>query len=219
MTEKRNLKLILGVLIFGLIVTLGISGFVITGAFFFDTETSTNNFFQAGTLDLNLEGGDSDVVMFLEVGLKPGDADVASGTLLNDGTLSGLLSITAADVRGFACTVAGKGLNDGTEYCDGNSDLVSKLQVALYVDVNQNGAFDGTDIGLKNDQTTYAPGVLDYALVSLYDAKTWSNVETLVADATDDIVVDWRFPEPGVVDNAAQGDAVEVDFSFVLTQA
>jgi len=65
-------------------------------AYFSDTETSTGNYFQAGTLDLKVDGVDDPNVVHITLGnMKPGDDTLYyKWVLKNVGSLPGKLSVT-----------------------------------------------------------------------------------------------------------------------------
>ena len=59
------------------LMTIALVGALVGGgvfAYFSDTETSTGNTFTAGTLDLNLDAGNTNVVKFTVSDVKPGDS-------------------------------------------------------------------------------------------------------------------------------------------------
>ena len=73
------------------------------------------------------------------------------------------------------------------------------------------------DIGLKNDGTAYNhPTAPDFQTVDSYASKTWSNVSTMAANATDKFHVDWQVPS--AAGNNIQGDSIKIDFTFTLAQ-
>lgn len=76
-------------------------------AWFNDPETSSNNAFQAGTLDLTIDSGNTDVNMFTLTDKKPGDDDGGSpGTvaLKNIGSITGDLTIATGAVTNTEST-------------------------------------------------------------------------------------------------------------------
>ncbi len=184
-----------------------------TYAYFSDTETSVDNTLTAGTLDLQVgtEGGyaDDPVTTFSAGNIKPGDTGVGVTTLNNNGSLSGMLAITTSNTTNTAGV--------GTEFSDGSGDLGAAAEMAVYIDVNQNGAFnDGIDIGLNTSPGIYTAGPLVYATVNSYALKTWSTLEIMATLAQDDLRVAWRLPSG--TGNNVQGDSVAIDFTFTLDQ-
>ena len=202
------MKKIVG-LILALVLVIGLVG-VGTYAYFSDTESSTGNTLTAGTLDLNIEGGDIAVTTFDVSDVAPGDNGTASSTLANVGSLAGELDI--------ATSVATNTPGAGGEFGGGSGELGASAQIAMYLDVDQSGTWTAGDIGLQSDGSTYTfPTSLDYDEIDDYASETWDAVETMNASASDDIFVDWGVPT--TAGNEIQGDSVSFDITFTLEQA
>jgi spore coat-associated protein N len=202
------MKKIFGLTIAALLVIGMVSGG--TWAYFSDTESSTNNTLTAGTLDLNINGGNTAVTTFNATNVKPGDSGSGNATLKNVGSISGYVSVTSS----AATNTGGSG---GTEYEDGVGDLGGVAQMAMFIDVNKNGTFDaGTDYGLKSDGTIYTTGSLQYDTINAYASKNWYNIQTLTANADNKFQVHWQVATSA--GNNIQGDQVKMDFTFVLSQ-
>lgn len=202
------MKKIFGLTIATLIVLAMMAGG--TWAYFSDTESSANNTLTAGTMDLNVDGGNAAVTTFSVTGKAPGDSGTGSTTLANAGNLSGELDITFS-----AITNTGNGTG---EFGDSSGDLGGVAEMAVYVDVDQSGAWNAGDIGLKSDGTTYSsPTALNYATINSYGSDTFNAVETVNASAADSLVIDWRIPTSA--GNSIQGDSVSFDITFTLEQA
>jgi spore coat-associated protein N len=194
------------------VAVLVIIGLVSAGtyAYFSDTESSTNNVLTAGTLDLNINGGNVAVTTFTASGVAPGDSGSGSSTLTNVGTIAGELDVATSAVT----NTAGAG---GTEYEGGSGELGANAQIAMYIDLDQSGSWNAGDIGLQSNGTTYSfPTALNYDVINNYASKTWNAVETMVAAAADNIVVNWQVPAG--TGNDIQGDSVRFDISFILEQ-
>jgi spore coat-associated protein N len=201
---KKIVGLTIAVLV--IIATVGVG----TYAYFSDTESSTNNVLTAGTLDLNIDGGDVAVTTFSASAVAPGDSGSGSSTLANVGSMSGELDIATSAVTNTPGV--------GGEFGGGSGELGSSAQIAMYLDVDQSGAWNAGDIGLKSDGTTYSsPTALDYDVIDNYASETWDAVETMNTSAADDIVVNWQVPT--TADNTIQGDSVSIDITFTLEQA
>jgi spore coat-associated protein N len=202
------MKKIVG-LILALVLIIGLVG-VGTYAYFSDTESSTGNTLTAGTLDLNIEGGDIAVTTFDVSDVAPGDNGTASSTLANVGSLAGELDI--------ATSVVSNTPGAGGEFGGGSGELGASAQIAMYLDVDQSGTWTAGDIGLQSDGSTYTfPTSLDYDEIDDYASETWDAVETMNASASDDIFVDWGVPT--TAGNEIQGDSVSFDITFTLEQA
>jgi predicted ribosomally synthesized peptide with SipW-like signal peptide len=89
-------KKIIGLTIAALLVIAMIA--VGTFAYFQDTETSTGNTFAAGTLDLKLDSGDTNVVKFTVTNANPGQSGTGYWTLNNAGSLGGYLNLSGITV-------------------------------------------------------------------------------------------------------------------------
>jgi len=201
---------------------VAVAGIVIgaTSAYFSDTETSKDNTMAAGTMDLNVDGGNIAVKTMNLSDKAPGDFGTEIAILKNVGSLDGELDIVMGTVTNKACNSGGA--NDGTEYCDTTGTLGANAQMAPYIDVNQDGNYDdGTDIGLKSDGSIYVTGPLVYGAIDNYSGKTWNpsnnGVTTMLAGVEYDFVIDWNIPTGA--GNEIQGDALDFDVTFTLEQA
>jgi spore coat-associated protein N len=202
------MKKIVG-LILALVLIIGLVG-VGTYAYFSDTESSTGNTLTAGTLDLNIEGGDIAVTTFDVSDVAPGDNSTASSTLANVGSLAGELDIATSVVTNTP--------GAGGEFGGGSGELGASAQIAMYLDVDQSGTWTAGDIGLQSDGSTYTfPTSLNYDEIDDYASETWDAVETMNASASDDIFFDWGVPT--TAGNEIQGDSVSFDITFTLEQA
>ena len=140
------MKKILGLTIAALLI-IGIIGGG-TFAYFSDTETSVSNTLTAGTLDLNINGGDIAITTLSVSDVAPGDSGSDNSTIANVGSLLGELDISTSAVT----NTPGAG---GTESEGGSGELGANAQLAMYIDVDQSGDYSSGDIGLKSDNTTY----------------------------------------------------------------
>lgn len=208
-------KILLSILTIGLVISVVVG---VSRAYFSDTETSTDNTFTAGTLDLDIDGGDTAVTTMTLTGKAPGDSGTEESTLKNSGSLGGELDIAIGTVSDYACNP--DGANDGTEYCDLNADLGSNAKLTLYLDIDKDGSWSTGDIGFKSDGTSYNyPTALDYDVVNNYSGVTWNDVYSglMASMAEDDFVIAWKIES--AVGNLIQGDKVEFDITFTLEQA
>ncbi len=174
-----------------------------TQAYFVDTETSTGNTFAAGTLDLNVDGDNENVVKFTVSNMKPGSQSIGTWAVKNVGTVNGFL-----DLEGINLTQTGGTFTDPeSEAGDtgNNGNLGDLLTVSLFVDVNGNGWFGVEDTAIYN-------GTLA--------GMASSNLNLpLAADASSNITlqVNWQ-NHSGTTDNLGQGDTAELDMTFELSQ-
>lgn len=131
-------------ILFSLMAVLLVAGLVGGGvfAYFSDTESSTNNQFIASTLDLKINDGDSNVVMFNET---VGQHSSGSGkvTLRNEGCLNGYLDVTFSNVIDEE-----NGLVGWERWFDNEAsgELADNLHILAYIDEdNDNSYTSGTD--------------------------------------------------------------------------
>ncbi len=213
------MKKIIGLSIAALLILALVGG--ATWALFSDTETSANNTLVGGTLDLNINGGNTAVSTFSAANVKPGDNNdanqaAASSTLLNHGNLPGKLTISAA-LSGHFAGPAPVPVDADIVPTDTLKDVAT---VALYIDKDNSGTWTAGDIGLKSDGTTYAYAVgtpLSPAAMSAYDGKSWANVlPNMATSESDKFAVNWAVPTTAT--NAIQGGSASLTFTFVLNQ-
>jgi spore coat-associated protein N len=191
-----------------------------TWAYFSDTETSSNNTIAAGTLDMTIGGGNVNYNILSLTNKVPGESGQAYAALKNVGNITGELDIGKA--TSDKLTVTNTQGTGGTEYeQSGSGELGAQAKIALWLDVNKNSAWDtGTDIGLKNDGTTYNSGSLDYQTIDSYNNKYWGGTSGITnLGGNDDVYffISWQIPT--TADNAIQGDSVTVGVTFILEQA
>ena len=202
------MKKILGLTVAALIVIALVGAG--TWAYFSDTETSANNSLTAGTLDLNVDGGDAAVTTFSVTGKAPGDSGSGSTTLASAGNLSGELDVAFSAITNTGGTSG--------EFGDSTGNLGGVAQIAVYIDVDSSGTWTSGDIGLKSNGTTYNhPTALDYAVIDNYGSDSFDAVETMAASASDDFIILWQIPTSA--GNNIQGDSVSFDVTFTLEQA
>jgi len=197
----------MGTLMIVLLATVG-GG---TWAWFQDTETSADNSLTAGTLDLNVNGGNTAAATFTLANLAPGDNGTAYGALANVGSLEGELDMSLTNV----VNVGGSG---DTEFEDGSGNLGAYVYTAFFIDVDQSGDWNTGDVGLDHLGNTYSyPSGPYYDKLTWYGGENWEAVLTMAAGATDDLAMMWKIA-PGV-GNEIQGDSITFDLGFVLEQA
>ncbi len=202
------MKRIIGLTIAALIVITVVGAG--TWAYFSDTETSADNSLTAGTMDLNVDGGNTAVTTFSASAVQPGDSGSGRTTLSNVGNLTGELDIALS-------AITNTGATGSTEFEDGVGNLGSVARMAIYLDVDQSGGWNAGDIGLKADGTTYTSGSLQYATIDSYSGLTYDAVASLSGSASDDFTIEWQVPTSA--GNNIQGDSVSFDITFTLEQA
>ncbi|MCK4723587.1 MAG: SipW-dependent-type signal peptide-containing protein, partial [Dehalococcoidia bacterium] len=131
-----------------------------TWAYFSDVETSTGNILTAGTLDLDIGGGDDNVVILQAsiTDVAPGVGDSDSTLLAVSGTLAGELDITITSIDSEensiivdAESVGGPDITEGL----GEGELDANTWIAFWLDYQNVGGWSTNDVGLKSDASTY----------------------------------------------------------------
>ena len=208
-------KILISLMAIALVIGLVGAG---TMAYFSDTETSSGNTFTAGTLDLTV----SATGMPFNVGpMKPGDSGSGKIALTNAGTIGAAkLDISMSTVTNNDVSTADPENDLGTN--SGLGDLGGQLQMVLWLDVEQNGAFDAGDVELLSDGTMSAYDATDnpsltYAAADTYSGDSWNKVLTAMAqDAVDDFVISYNLPAD--TDNRIMTDTITFDVTFTLEQ-
>jgi predicted ribosomally synthesized peptide with SipW-like signal peptide len=177
-------------------------------AYFSDIETSTGNTFTAGTLDLNLDGGNTNVVKFTVADVKPGDSDSDTWTVANVGTIDGYLDLESIGITEGIGTTTEPELVDEPTHGDANQ-LGNYLMGHLFIDTNDDGNWDegetdifGTDAVPVKINSIAANYGLDLSLAH--------------GGGTNYITLAWSIPT--ATDNRIQGDNVTLDMTFELQQ-
>lgn len=159
-----------------------------TVAFFSDTETSSRNTIEAGTLDLDLDPqDDGQTATFLDVSaIEPGSSGSEGLDIANAGSLDGVLRIELVDIESED--------RNGSE----PGDLESFLRV-------QASMADEIVLG-------------EQPVSELDTGTLLETSENSVISATDQqpFTVDWWLPD--ATDNSAQGDSLTLKFRFRLDQ-
>jgi spore coat-associated protein N len=173
--------------VMSLMVVVGLVG---GGAFayFSDTETSTANSFAAGTLDLKLNAGDSNVTAFTVTDTYPSASGNYTYDLSNTGSLDGYLDVSAVVTDTGAVVTAGK------EFADGIANLGTDMMIR--VTIGGNAMYQGSLIGFNGDHD-------------------WSILVPKSPGATT-CLVEWWIPES--VGNEIQGDSASIALTFELAQ-
>jgi len=186
------------------------TGMLGTNAWFFDQETSPDNSFTAGTLDLKINGGDTPYTLFNVSNMAADAQPTGSITLKNTGSISGGLSISGVTITRYenGCNEPESSSGDAT--CEnpgeGQGELQNVLNLRLYIDnAPITGYYGFEDTMLYN-------GLLKDLGATIPISKTL----TPGAEARLNYVVDW-WDTPS--DNLAQSDGLKLDMVFGLDQA
>jgi spore coat-associated protein N len=208
------MKKLLGLIVVALMV-IGLVGGG-TYAYFSDPETSADNQFAAGTLNLTLNGEDGDMAtgLFTVTDANPGEVGVGTWTLVNNGTLDGYIdlsgiAVTNAENYDADTDEAEASVDADTSDETGVGELAANLDVVLFVD-------DGAGGGTANN------GIKDGTEAAIYSGKLGSIAETydqdlaLTAGGTTYISMTWSVASS--VGNTIMGDSASLAITFELEQ-
>lgn len=178
-----------------------------TGAYFSDTETSIGNTFTSGSLDLNVDGGNTNVVKFNVANMKPGNQPKGSWTLDNVGSINGYLDLENIAITDLENTCTEPEVEAGDVTCTanpGDGELSSVLGLTLFVDRNGDGWYSVGDSYIYNGM---ANGIgTSYDLNEPINAGSSSKIVAILNW--------WSTPN----DNLAQTDSMQLDITFELAQ-
>ena len=167
-----------------------------TMAAFSDSESSTGNSVQAGTLDLTLDGASQTVTFLDTTGVKPGDTGSGSVELGNTGSVSGTVTVTVDAIRSTENGYYGK--ENGQDGSQNDGELDEFLSTTATV---------GSQTAWSNTR-----------VVDLNVGQEYTTGATIGPNSTKTFTLDWQFvDEQGV--NLAQSDGVELDLTFRLEQS
>jgi spore coat-associated protein N len=176
-------------------------------AYFSDVETSTGNTFTAGTLDLNLDGGNTNVVKFTVGDVAPGDSGNGTWTVSNVGSIDGYLDLESVSVTEGIGTTTDPEVADEPSHGD-TAQLGSYLLAHLFVDTNDNGSWDSGETDIFGSDGS--PAAIN-TIAGSYDQNL-----SLPHGSTNYITLVWSVP--GDTDNRIQGDNVTLEMTFELQQ-
>lgn len=171
-------------------------------AYFSDTETSTGNSFTAGTLDLNIDGANTNVAKFNISNMKPGDQPTGTYTLKNVGSLPGYIDIHEVVVTDAENNITEPENEAGDVTAAG--ELSSLVNLRLYFDNDKDGYYSTGDVMFFNGKLNTMPASfeLDKAIAAGQEIKV-------------NAVLDWW---SGASDNLGQSDSMTVGMKFELSQ-
>jgi len=171
-----------------------------TYASFSDTETSEDNTFTAGTLDLKVDGNDDPIARYFNVSnAKPGDTGNAEINLNNSGSIDGSAHLVVRDV----VNTEGTNPEPETDIAE-PGDLGPALLITIEYDANGDGDYDDTGETIATD-------------TSLNDLDTQNkSLGTLSAGVSKKVKISWSLP--ATTGNEVQGDEAAFDIEFSLNQ-
>jgi predicted ribosomally synthesized peptide with SipW-like signal peptide len=206
------------------LMTIALVGILIGGgvyAYFSDVETSTDNTFTAGTLNLEVGVNDPTTANITVSNLKPTDTGNAANWLtVNSGSISGNLTIAISAITNDENTLTEPEIDAG-DNTPAAGELGTYLKVAVWLDMDKDGNWNAGDILLNSNGTTTTNSGADpltYDYLDQYDSETYTEVVDAMAPADDfDFMVDYDFPSDAN-DNRAQSDISSFTITFTLNQ-
>lgn len=177
------------------LLSLGIGAY----ALFNDTVEIGQNVVTAGTLDLQVDGGDNPVAINVD-NIYPGWSHEYTWTLKNVGSITGELSIEFSAITNHENDMNQPEIDDG-DTTDSGGELGKYLWVTTVV-----------EIGSKT--WTKAPTKLDYR-----GGTTWFPVTGANLSQNDEAVFTLTLSLPEDVGDIIQSDSVEFSIIFHLEQA
>jgi len=213
-TEFTRRRVLGGVLTVGAASSAAGAG---TFALFDDTETSSANTVQAGTLDLQVNGGGTNTVLDVS-DVAPGDSGSDSTRIRNAGTLPGYLTL---GVSGFKTPengvnepeAAARREND-PQGPDAGGDHTGELAQSLLVKMKL----------VTNEETHHLVGSEnDYELASAvrlgeYSVNDTSGQEDLALNSGEEVEFVTEYQISDNVGNEIQSDSVVAELVFALVQ-
>lgn len=180
-----------------------------TFAYFSDTETSNDNTFLAGRLDLTLNGKNGEnVVLFNVSNLRPGNQPKATYTINNVGTIDGYLDIENITVQSYENNCIEPEIQDGDTSCGDGADqgeLDDVLHLRMFLDYNGDGWISQGEPVFFDNKVKNLPSNFELN-------------EPVPPDGGTDFVAEiydwWSTPD----DNQAQSDSVVINLTFELAQ-
>jgi predicted ribosomally synthesized peptide with SipW-like signal peptide len=202
------LKKIIGLALAGLLI-LGMAGYS-TFAYFSDTETSTNNIFTAGTLDLKTNNADSVTATWGNGSnpVAPGYSSSGTVTLKNSGTIAA----NHVDIKFTVGTTSNAGTYNATDLGDADITDMSTVMTVTALSYGGNDLLQTSGIETLDAGTG---GVLTLSELNNY------KIANLTAPGTNgstpqDFAMTIGIPTS--VGNGIQGDAVNLTVTFGLFQ-
>ena len=186
-----------------MIALLSVTAVGATKAWFLDTETSNGNSFTAGSLDLNIDGGNINVVKFTVGNMVPGNQPKSGFLLANVGSVKGYLDIENISVTNNENGRIEPEIAAG-DTTDGVGELQDVVNLRLFLDYDGNG-------WIGTGETVFYNGKVG-SLPSNFELNELLNVGSNVRIGA--IFDWWTTPD----DNKAMGDDMTLNMTFELGQ-
>jgi hypothetical protein len=177
-----------------------------------DNESSLNNNFTAGTINLSVLNAPYSTDLVFPQGIKPGDSCYEYEIINNVGSLPGNLSMSLQNLS--ETDIATKFYPNGNP----SGALGNDLQMALWIDTMHNGpTFISGDILLQPSGTFINnTSSLTYYSPFNYNNTQWTQIITMNNTDSYDVYRTWSLPY--IVGNEVQGDSLIFDINYTLNQ-
>jgi len=166
-----------------------------TMAAFSDSESSSNNTVQAGTLDLTLDGSNQTVTFFDVTNAAPGDSGQQSVALGNAGSVEGIPEIEVDAIRSTENGYYGSEEDQDGSPNDGELDEHLEVRVSI----------GGTPILPRTTADQISVG------------NSYTASSAIAGGGSTAFTVEWWLPSD--TSDLAQSDGFEFDLTFRLQQA
>ena len=203
--------ILMSILMIGVVAMAAGAG---TFAHFSDTETSTGNTFTAGTLDLKVNGSDTDTLTLSVSDIKPGMSGSNHVVLKNAGSIAGELDVEVDATESTGDYPEPEQVDDP----DGDDALLDE-EANFYL------GLDPDDFSLSDDEDNNG-NIVDDDEVFLIDSEGGTPTiasdqikdaaATLDPSGTINFIIEYNVPD--TVNNCIQGDGVNFDVTFTLEQ-
>ncbi len=200
-----NKRILISLSIIAVVAVIAVGA---TVAYFSDTETSNGNTFTAGTLDLNVDGGNTNVVKFTVDNMRPGNQPKGTYVLANVGSINGYLDLENVFVSDNENSCVEPETEAGDTTCNnpgpGEGELDDVVNLRLFLDYGCDGWISTGDNVFYNGKVKDLPGNFE-----LNEPLNAGSSKCVVA-----LFDWWSTPD----DNKAQGDDFTLNMTFELQQ-
>ncbi|MDD5099284.1 MAG: TasA family protein [Candidatus Colwellbacteria bacterium] len=194
--SKRTIALLIAA-----ILMISVSAF----GYFSDKETSNGNTFTAGSINLRIDGGDTNVVKFTASNMKADWQSCGRWELKNDGTLPGYVNIKKITVSDSENGLLEPEIEFGDDTAD-EGELSSLVSVKLFSSTNDSVWWEADDHQIYSG---FCEGL----------GSSYNNLNILLQPGEKIyIVAQFNWWSNGDADSTGMSDGMEIDLEFKITQ-
>lgn len=199
-------------ILFSLLMIVMVSAVAVgaTSAYFIDSETSDGNSFSAGSLDLNVDGGNTNVIKFTVTNMKPGSQTIGTYRLKNVGSVDGFLDLENISVTSHENGCLEPESEAGDSTCNSPGDGEGELQTL--VSLSKLFWDNDCDGWVGTGETTVYDGKVG-SIASNYEAN-----RALLAGAEQCLTAQFNWWSNGTNDNLGMNDSFDLNTTFELAQ-